>query len=46
MLAKTMPIDFDEENYKLAKMALINDYRDPALCAKLYLIVLYVLCLL
>ena len=24
---------FDEESYELAKMALINEYWDPALCA-------------
>ena len=25
--------EFDEESYELAKMALINEYRDPPLCA-------------
>ena len=25
--------EFDEESYELAKMALINEYGDPALCA-------------
>ena len=25
--------EFDEESYELAKMALINEYGDPALCS-------------
>ena len=31
--AVTSMFEFDEESYELAKMALINEYGDPALCA-------------